>query len=299
MILNLETFDLANPSSNKVKLGALLSLLSKSGELGFNVRGRDIPQVRSLLQSCCGKNAKSLEVKIQKIPKSNLIESPGQKVVVASCTQPLPAQYMALASNVLDISIGLGDTVYGDCFNYDLMPVPMQSCMLTCGRHLEHEDYKRWRFIKAFEDQLKYKDYINLASSEPGKHFDRNLQKLPFVAPSKWDETWIEDTGKGRGHDALFMPGLVEGSVEHYYLIYLALKAAYKVKRYTKESLRNGFVLNLKTMIGAAAGHKTDRIMLYYTSSNAVHIRPYEHDNRDDYVLTVPYVPEKHIYDVI
>lgn len=299
MILNLETFDLANLSSNKVKLDALLSLLSKSGELGFNVRGRDIPLVRSILRACCGKKAKSLEAKIQKIPKSNLIESPGQKTAVASCTQPLSAQYMALASNASDISIGLEDTIYGDWFNYDLMPVPMQSCMLTSGRHLRHEDYKRWRFMKAFEDQLKYKDYINLASSELGKHFDRNLQKLPFMPHSKWDKTWIDDTGKGRGHDALFMPGLVEGSVEHYYLIYLALKAAYKKNRYTKESLRTGFVLNLKTMIGAAAGHKTDRILLYYTSSNAVHIRPYEHDNRDDYVLIVPYVPEKHVYEVI
>lgn len=145
-------------------------------------------------------------------------------------------------------------------------------------------------------DGEDYKSYLSIAASRQNKHFSADLASLPMCSSHQWARSWINATRGGKGHDSKFMPGLKFGSVEYYYLVYLALRAAYFAGRFTEQE-QKALTIELHTPIGAADGKIVTKIRFYCTSPNAVHIRP---DERQDFdvELKKSYVPGLHEFDM-
>lgn len=298
MILNLETFDQANPDANRDQFDLLLRMLDEKAPGKISVGWRSMRFVDSVLSVCRGRLARDLTRRYFKgWDDATLVHQAGVTVTPSSSQAPLTAAYMSVASHSSEMTIGLAGSVYKDDFAYLLMPGAQECRMLTSASHFNEGDYKRWTFLARFRDDDEYKKYITIESSSEHKHFDSSRTREPIRPDSQWGKSWIEST---QSSDAKFMPGLQYKSHEYYYLIYLALKKAYAKGLYS-EGAQNKFELDLNTPIGSAGGDITTKIMLYCTTGNTVHIRPLEmhkkHTGVKD-VLKRPYQPTNIDYEL-
>lgn len=298
MILNVETLDINNHLNNKMGLCKMFPLVAKAGDKLLCLPGKKLLSIYEMIDACYGKSAGAIKRRyFKKLTGVNPDAFVSSTTIVEDGTI-LPAAYMAMACSLGDISVGLTGTKYGDQLCYSIMPGEYSSIMLTKDEQLLNDDYKRWLFVRSFENKEDFQNAITISESKQGKHFDSRLTKLPYTPSTRWSKDWIDNTKGGAGHDAKFMPGLKAKSVEHYYLIYLALKAAYSQKLYTLKS-QDGFILDLLTPIGAANGDVVSRIVLYCAENATIHIRPYESTEEKCVELRRPYTPGKLEYDLI
>lgn len=298
MILNLDTFDLADAGANVKQFNDLLALLDAKSTGKISVGWQSMQFVASVLSACRGQAAKVLQRKyFMGWNDMALSRHTGVTVTPRSGGVALPAAYMAAATQFSEVTVGLSGSAYDDDFDYTLMPGKIESRMLTLGSHFSEGDYKRWTFLTRFKDDDAYERCFAVESSTEHKHFDLKMAKSAVCPSSQWGKAWIDRTKHG---DAKFMPGLAYKSHEYYYLIYLALKKAYAHGLYS-ETAQDQFELDLRTPIGAAGGDVTTKIVLYCTSVNTIHIRPCEMQKQHSGVrdsLRTPYRPFVLDYDL-
>lgn len=185
------------------------------------------------------------------------------------------ADGLAWSSVHSSVSVGCTNTPYGAGSNFVLTRTGTDrydALMVMQPGHLSGNDYRRWWFVKHFNDH--WADPKAVGVIPVNQHLHCRLGNQRPCAASAWRRAqWVGTTNT---QSAAFCPGVAFGGWKYMSLVRHVLLAAYADSRFTWQR-QDGFVVDVGIPVGAADGHVTTSVEIYVTQCNEIHIRPTEH----------------------
>lgn len=272
LVLNPDVVALNPPSLGR----DLMRLAGVLGNVRMSFPATAFVQLRAALGSALGVHA-SVDSYI-----SNHFQFVGGSLVCPGLVIQRPtsvasqcADGLAWSSVHSGVSIGCTNTPYGVDANFVLTRTGTDrhdALMVMQPGHLAGNDYRRWWFVKHFNDHWADPKAVGVIMVNQHSHC-RLGNRQPCVT-SVWRRAqWVGATST---LSAAFCPGVAFGGWKYMSLVRHVLLAAYADSRFVWQR-QNGFVVDVGVPVGAADGHVTTSVEIYVTRRNEIHIRPTEH----------------------
>ena len=184
------------------------------------------------------------------------------------------------ASTESSVSVGARGTSYGRNLDFTLgvglgQATDLRSALMVSEvAHCSMWDFKRWFFIKHFNDLWSRPHSADFKIVDQHEHCSHGNENP--CRDSCWvHASWVGRT-KGNENSARFRPGIRFGGEKYMRLAAHVLLAAYANLLFTQRQ-QDKYVVDTGVLVGAAGGKPTQNVQIYITPYNEIHIRPSEH----------------------